>query len=139
MKQVPIKLGPLALLLTVISICLSVLAILTFTTARADKSLAEKYAETVAARCALETEGQRFLRDLDEALRQGDGGFLAALEREGELYAKRLTLDGTDLNIAFRLTGEGKPELLRWRIYREWTEDLDIGNLWPGNQQAETP
>ncbi len=139
MKQVPIKLGPLALLLTVISICLSVLAILTFTTARADKSLAEKYAETVATRCALETEGQRFLRDLDEALRQGDGGFLAALEREGELYAKRLTLDGTDLNIAFRLTGEGKPELLRWRIYREWTEDLDIGNLWPGNQQAETP
>lgn len=139
MKQVPIKLGPLALLLTVISICLSVLAILTFTTARADKSLAEKYAETVAARCALETEGQRFLRDLDEALRQGDGGFFAALEREGELYTKRLTLDGTDLDIAFRLTGEGKPELLRWRIYREWTEDLDIGNLWPGNQQAETP
>ena len=139
MKQMPIKLGPLALLLTVISICLTVLAILTFTTARADRSLAEKYAETVATRCVLETEGQRFLRDLDEALREGDGSFLAALDREGELYTKRLTLDGTDLDIAFRLTGERELELLRWRIYKEWTEDLDIGNLWPGNQQAETP
>ena len=40
MKQVPIKLGPLALLLAVISICLTTLAILTFTTARADLRLA---------------------------------------------------------------------------------------------------
>ena len=44
MKQVPIKLGPLALLLTVISICLTTLAILTFATARADWRLAEKHA-----------------------------------------------------------------------------------------------
>ncbi len=42
MKQIPIKLGPLTLLLTVISICLTVLAILSFTTARADLRLAEK-------------------------------------------------------------------------------------------------
>ena len=39
MKQIPIKLGPLTLLLTVISICLTVLAILSFTTARADLRL----------------------------------------------------------------------------------------------------
>ena len=43
--QQPIKLGPLALLLTVITICLTTLAILTLTTARADLRLAEKYAE----------------------------------------------------------------------------------------------
>ena len=64
MKQVPIKLGPLALLLTVISICLTVLAILSFTTARADLRLAEKYAQTVSERYQLEISGQELLAEL---------------------------------------------------------------------------
>ena len=54
MNKAPIRLGPMALLLTVISICLTILAILTFTTARADLRLAQKYAETVQARYAAE-------------------------------------------------------------------------------------
>ena len=66
MKQVPIKLGPLALLLAVVSICLTTLAILTFATARADLRLAEKYADTVSTRYALERQGQEFLRELSE-------------------------------------------------------------------------
>ena len=66
MNRAPIKLGPLALLLTVISICLTTLAILTFTTARADLSLAEKYAQTVETRYALERQGQEFLREVSE-------------------------------------------------------------------------
>ena len=134
MRKTPVKLGPLALLLTVISICLTTLAVLTFTTARADRSLAEKYADTVAVRYGLEAEGQRFLRDLDRALREGDESFLAALEREEDgILSKKLSMDGTDLDIALRLTGTGDCELVRWRIYKEWTEDLDIGDLWPGN------
>ena len=48
MKRVPIKLGPLALLLAVISICLTMLALLTCSTARADRRLAEKFAQTVS-------------------------------------------------------------------------------------------
>ena len=65
MKNPPIRLGPLALLLAVISICLTILAILTFTTARADLRLAEKYAETVQARYALEKDGQEYLARLN--------------------------------------------------------------------------
>ena len=52
-NRTPIRLLPLALLLTVISICLTVLAILTFSTAGADLRLAEKYAETVRTRYEL--------------------------------------------------------------------------------------
>ena len=66
MKQVPVKLGPLALLLTVISICLTTLAILTFTTSRADKALADKYAQTVRTRYELETEGQEYLQHVTD-------------------------------------------------------------------------
>ena len=50
MQQIPIKLGPLALLLTVISICLTTLSILTFSTSSADMRLAQRYAETVRER-----------------------------------------------------------------------------------------
>ena len=52
--RMPVKLGPLALLLTVISICLTTMAILTFATARADRRLAEKYAATVRLRYELD-------------------------------------------------------------------------------------
>ena len=65
MNRAPIRLGPLAILLTVISICLTILAILTFTTARADLRLAEKYAETVQARAALDREGKEYLSRLN--------------------------------------------------------------------------
>ena len=50
MKRIPIKLGPLALLLAVVSLCLTTLSILTFTTARADMALAERFADTVSSR-----------------------------------------------------------------------------------------
>ena len=60
MKKPPFRLGPLALLLTVISICLTILAILTFTTARADLRLSAEYAQTTKARCALEAQGQEY-------------------------------------------------------------------------------
>ncbi len=134
MKNPPVRLGPLALLLTVISICLTILAILTFTTAKADRSQAEKYAATVSVRYRLEAEGQQFLRELDRALREGDEAFLNALEREeGGVLRKKLSLDGTDLDVALRLTGTGGYELVRWRITKEWSEDLEVGNLWPGN------
>ena len=80
MKQVPIKLGPLALLLTVISICLTVLAILTFTTARADMALAEKYADTIRLRYELEAEGQSFLAEADAAAAEGTIELIDGLE-----------------------------------------------------------
>ena len=126
MKQVPIKLGPLALLLTVISICLTVLSILIFTTARADLRLAEKYAETVSTRYALEVEGQELLRELqdsDPALmdmtRDAAGRWHADLER-----------DGAHLRIAVKKAGDGW-QVVEWRQEKEWQEDTSL-NVWGG-------
>ena len=72
MRHIPIKLGPLALLLTVISICMTTLGVLAFATARADWNLAQKYADTVQTRYALEAEGQRFLQTAAKALEEGN-------------------------------------------------------------------
>ncbi len=110
MEETPIRLGPLALLLTVVSICLSVLAILTFTTAWADHALAEQYGETVQTRYALEQQGQRFLAE-------------AAPGAEAEFEQ-----DGMRLHVALDDSGA----VIRWTMDREWTENNTIDGLWPG-------
>lgn len=111
MNHVPIKLGPLALLLTVVSICLSILAILTLSTARADMALAEKYAETVQIRYALEAEGQKFLANAEPGTSQ--------------MFEK----DGMRLIVAL----DDKGDVVRWTIEKQWDQSGIIGGLWTGN------
>ena len=60
MKKTPIRLGPLMILLLVISIALTTLALLTVTTSRADRALAERFAASVSARYGLERDGSAF-------------------------------------------------------------------------------
>ena len=131
MKQVPIKLGPLALLLAVISICLTTLAILTLTTARADRTLAEKYAATVSSRYELEVRGQEFLRDLDEAVQDNDPGFFEDLERSRNTWWE--SIEGEDARLRIGVSVDGNDwSVVGWRIEKDWEEDDSIGNLWQG-------
>ena len=131
MKQVPIKLGPLALLLAVISICLTTLAILTFTTARADLRLAEKYAETVRVRYALEQEGQSFLAELSET-DKADYGLMGWERDAGGVYRQTFENGDSKLRIGFRPGGENGYTLVSWRHEKSWTEDDSLGELWDG-------
>jgi len=132
MKDIPIKLGPLALLLTVISICMTTLAILTVTTARADLSLANTYAGTVQRRYELEIRGQEFLRDLedentrDSVISQMDQG------EDGILY-RTFQMDGSRLLIGIRQGPEDSFSITAWRHERDWVQDESIGNLWLGD------
>jgi hypothetical protein len=126
MKHTPIKLGPLALLLAVISICLTTLALLNFSTAQADRRLAEKYAETVSVRYALETEGQELLASLDPPASfsdwesDGEGRFWTTLEQ-----------DGFRLQIGLAPEGESW-RIVAWTHEKEWELDTHIDNLWTG-------
>lgn len=111
MNHVPIKLGPLALLLAVVSICLAVLSILTFTTARADLALAEQYAETIQTRYALEEQGQRFLAEAEPGAEE-------TFEQDGIRLVVALGEDGA---------------VVRWTLEREWNQEDTFGNLWLGD------
>ena len=126
MNKAPIRLGPLALLLTVISICLTVLAILAFTTARADLHLAEKYAETVQARYALEAEGQEYLAGLNAGREappapDEEGVCRVDLERGGYMLHIGLT------------EGQDGWEPVSWREEKTWEQEEIIDNLWSGS------
>lgn len=131
MKQIPIKLGPLALLLTVISICLTTLAILSFTTASADLRLAEKYADTVQTRYELESRGQEFLKELSET-DPADYSLMGWERDAGGNYTEALECDGTVLHIGFRPDRASAYQLISWRLEKNWEEDESIGTLWDG-------
>lgn len=131
MKRIPIKLGPLALLLAVVSICLTTLSILTFTTARADLALAERFADTVSSRYALEAEGQAFLRELSEMDRADFGLMDWEQDADGTCW-ETLTRDDTRLRIGFRPDGTKGVRLVSWRMEKDWTEDDSMGELWDG-------
>lgn len=125
MKQTPVKLGPLALLLTVICICLAVLAVLSLATANADLRLARRHAETVQTRYALERQGQEFLRDFteQELILPADGD---------NVIRKTFSENGTTLCIGLAQDGAGW-RIVEWTVKADWDQSDTIGNLWSGD------
>lgn len=126
MNRPPIRLGPLALLLLIVAVALSTLSILTFTTAKADLTLAKRFARSVEIRYELEKEGNRFLAEVaeDPSALQGEN-----VTYEDGHYCYRTTLDGYTLTIILK---EDTSEFSFWQIRREWEHDDTIDNLWDG-------
>jgi len=118
MKRVTMHLGPLALLLTVIAICMSTLGVLSVSNAYADKRLSDRYAETVRIRYELEEQGQQYLREVN-------AGTVSPEEekvfRSGD-YTLTILLEQKD--------GDYVPSL--WKIRRDWEEQTEINDLWMG-------
>ena len=146
MNHTPVKLGPLALLLTVISICLTILSILSYTTAGADDRLAQRYAQTTSQRYELEVMGQEALAEFPagfgESLELGAGSEESGVESDVILSEakdlssalwKTIRLDDLTLVIGAVPEGDGSPRVVAWEMNREWNQDTQINNLWDGS------
>lgn len=128
MKQIHVRLGPLALLLTVIVICMTVLGLLAVTTARGDLSMAQRYAESVQTRYALDAQGQVFLW---ETAQNPETLNLLEEDREGTRW-KVLSEDGLSLRIGLVEQGN-RFRVVSWQFVQEsWEPQNDIGGLWAG-------
>lgn len=131
--QKPIRLGPLALLLAVISVCLTTMAVLTVSTAQADRRLAEKYAQQVQEQYQRETAGQEFLAALDTVLSTGaDPAEIPDAAVNGTVVEKNITVGNATLEIRAALDGQGGYEIIRWKTTTEWNSEMDLGDLWGG-------
>ena len=128
MKHVPIRLGPLALLLAVIAICLTTLSILSFTTGQADLRLAQRYADTVTERYALEAEGQRYVAAVNEGTAPGSG----RAEISGALGSLASETGALQLKYTLKKNSRGSYDIMAWKFIRDWEENTDPGNLWNG-------
>ena len=118
MKNIPIRLGPLALLLCVISICMTSLSMLSVANASADMRLAKRYAETVEARYLLEQRGQEFLKQMNE-------------QSSEEVIEEEFTENGYQLQIRLERSADGY-EIDYWKISKIWEEPTQIDHLWEG-------
>lgn len=111
-------LGPLALLLCVITICMTSLSMLSYANASADTRLAKRYAQTVQTRYSLEQKGQEFLKEMNDA-------------PAGDLIEKEFTENGYQLQISLERTGDSY-EIRYWKINKIWEEPTQIDHLWEG-------
>lgn len=128
MRQVSVRLGPLALLLTVIVICMTVLGLLAVTTARGDLSMARRYADSVEKRYGMEAQGQAFLQQIVR-----DPEVWDELERDKDDTGwKVLTEEGLSLHIGIARNRD-KYEIVSWQFIQEsWEPKEEIGGLWSG-------
>ena len=132
-NKAPVKLGPLALLLTVITICLAILAILTFSTAEADLRLAETSAETVQEKYEREAEGQQFLADAYAVLAQGlPLSTLDDVTVSGDTVTKSIGDDSIRLVITLQELPDGGLRILSWNTVSEWEAEQSFGSVWLG-------
>lgn len=145
MGDKPVKLGSLTLLLTVVLICLATLSVLALSTARADYALANKHAEMIQRVYAADGLAQKFLADMDDALRQaamekGDAYYTAL----GKLLPEGAELDGDVINALIK-DGEGRQVTIAldisekdsYRVIRftpsvEWELESTMEGLWNG-------
>ena len=130
MEQRRAQPGSITILFAVILVCVTVLAVLCVSTARADLAMAENFADATAKAYAVEAEGQRWLSRVDAALAAGTALPEGTSEENGEIAAA-LSGDGVTLNIRLRpLDGAQKRyEILAWSRQAEWTQDTQL-DLW---------
>lgn len=78
-----VRIGPISLFTLIIVLCLSVLAVLSVTTAQAELSITERQATTTTETYQLEVRGQEFVAEVDGALAKGVAALDEVLTRYG--------------------------------------------------------
>lgn len=130
-----LRLGPIALFLTVIAAVVATLAMLTFATSRADAALAERFAAVTSIRGELEKEGSRFLQEAEKTLQEGAGELPegAVLTDSGN-WKYYLEKDGYALTVEVAAEdGTAAPYTIEnWKITKLWEGDDPFEDLWPG-------
>ncbi len=129
-----LRLGPVAVFLTVVAVILTTLATLTIATSRADVVLAERFAEMTQIRYSLEAQGSEFLSNLAEELEAGASlSSISELNRKADgIFEYKAERDGYELVIRLTESDEDLYDIREWKIIKVWEEeDLNQG-IWAG-------
>lgn len=131
--HLPVRSGALTLLIAVVAVCLAVLAVLAFSTARADRALAARAMERFALDAECENETWLWLAQVDEALAAGEDlpGGLSANE-QGVLETVIEGEEGRRLTVRLVLNEDGGWRIDTWRLSQEWQADESL-DLWDGS------
>ena len=128
-----VRLGSISILLSVVILCVTVLAVLSLTSARADALMAESFGEQTKSYYELQAEGQAFLAEIDEMIRKGGYETAAAyieLDEDGNLV-QVIEKDSMKLTIVLAKDDTSKTgyQVLSYRTEVLWEEDLTLDLL----------
>lgn len=126
-----VRLGTISVLFTVVVLCVSVLAVLSVTTVRADQAMAQRYAQQVSARSELENEGQRWLKAVQDAASEKGAALTQAdlpegTQLDGQVVQAALSTDERTLTVKLELDFDGAStnvRVLSWVNSANWQED----------------
>ncbi|MEG1274484.1 MAG: hypothetical protein RSD27_02210 [Ruthenibacterium sp.] len=125
----PIRIGWLSLVMTVVVLCMAVLSVLSFATARADFTLAQRYADTRTAMYAQECVGQALLAQANTLRAQGLSAQNICEKLGGTAHTETadiivLTLDDAQGNrLLIRLAESGDAlRIVTWRHSAVWQQ-----------------
>ena len=148
-KLAGIRIGPITILVFVITLCIAVLATLSVATARANTASTERQISFTNDVYANETAAQTRLSLVDAALANGTDGVranLSAIEKETQAAARpgsaTVTLSGNTLNALFETDSgrqlivelelsESTYEIVKWKTAMNWKEESNE-KLWAG-------
>lgn len=129
-----IRLGPIAIFLTIVTIVLATLAVLTTATTNADKVMAERHAKVTKARYELEAKGEGFLASFDNQAAKGriDAKKLGA-KKTKDGYKKTISGEGYTLEIVLKEPDKkGGYEIAEWKLKKKWNEEDPYNKVWKG-------
>ena len=129
MRKHRFSVGGITVLLTVVLLCVSVLAAVTVVTALADEKTARRYGAQVQQLYGCENEGQRWLAGVREYL-SGDGQLPEGTWQEGNTLGTEISQGRGKLEITLKITGQSC-EILRWDYETRWQSE-ENWNLWAG-------
>ena len=144
-----LRIGPISVFTLVVLISLSVMSVLTITTANASRALAEKQSSIVQESYLNEASAQHLIAQIDTLLQDAQSNGMsraAALERiqsilpDGSTVSENVITvfffsgDRRFLEIEIKVTDDLHYVVNRWRASTEWVPDTTGPNLWPGQK-----
>lgn len=131
METKKVRLGSISLLVTVILLCVIVLAVLSISTVRGDLLLAEHTAESVSDWYELQNDGQRWLAQVDQVLSQHpweecDGYLPEGTSRDEDQIAVTLNREGRTLQIELVRDEDASYHIARWVETTDWEEETSL-------------
>ncbi len=132
MRGKRLSIGSVAILFTVVMLCVSIFAALTVATAAADARTAKQYADYVQRLGRCESAGQQWLAEADSWLRGLGPLPEGAQQTETELSGQ---VEDGDMTLSIRLRlKDGGYEIVRWQLETQWKPRQEL-HLWQQEQQ----
>ena len=147
-REGAVRIGPVSVITLLVVVCLAVLAVLSFSTARANSAEAARQADNVTSTYSNEFAAWEFVQTVDEQLyktAKAGGGLSDAMEAIRAVVPESAVVGDASVKVAFTTDNERllnvelaieddlTYRIVKWKTSANWTADEDGYSLWTGN------